>query len=65
MTKIKSGKSSDTRPCHKRYTEEKKWLKNKARKIAKHQKEVEKQRVKLENRVERIEKLVLPVTGVK
>lgn len=63
MTKIKHSKSPDTRPCRKRYNEERRWEKNKARKFAKHQKEVEKKKLKLEKRVERIEKQVFPITG--
>ena len=37
--------------------------KNKKLKIAKHQKEVDKKKTKLENRVARIEKMVLPITS--
>ena len=67
MTKLKSGKSKNNSPSHERYASEKRWLKNKARKIAKYNREVEEQRKKkkdkLENRVARIEKEMFPKTG--
>jgi len=53
MTKIKSGKSKDNRPGHKRYVAEKRWLENKKRKVAKYNLEVEKQR---EKKIRRMEK---------
>ena len=55
MTKLKSGKSKDNRPGHKRYVAEKRWLENKKRKVAKYNKEVEKQR---EKKIRRMEKEV-------
>jgi len=55
MTKLKHSKSPDNRPGHKRYVLEKRWLENKKRKVAKYNKEVEKQR---EKKIRRMEKEV-------
>ena len=63
MTKLKSAKSKDERPCRKRYNEEHRWEKNKKLKIARQEKLVKDKKSKLEKRVERIEKMVLPITG--
>ena len=63
MTKLKSAKSKDERPCRKRYNEEHRWEKNKKLKIARHEKLVSDKHLKLEKRVARIEKMVLPITG--
>ena len=46
MTKIKSGKSKDNRPGHKKYVLEKHWLENKKKKVAKYNREVNKKRKK-------------------
>jgi len=46
MTKLKSGKSKDNRPGHKKYVLEKRWLENKKRKVAKYNREVNKKRKK-------------------
>ena len=46
MTKIKSGKSKDNRPGHKKYVLEKRWLENKKKKVAKYNREVNKKRKK-------------------
>ena len=55
MTKVKSGKSKDNRPGHKKYVLERRWLENKKRKVAKYNREVEKQR---EKKIRRMEKEV-------
>ena len=62
MSKLKSAKSKDERPCRKRYNEEHRWEKNKKLKIARHEKKVRDKKIKLEKRVERIEKQVFPIT---
>ena len=46
MSKLKSGKSKDNRPGHKKYVLEKRWLENKKRKVAKYNREVNKKRKK-------------------
>ena len=56
-------KSPDHRPGHLRYVSEHRWENNKKLKIARHEKEVERKKTKLEKRVERIEKIVLPITS--
>ena len=53
MTKIKSGKSKDNRPGHKKYVLEKRWLENKKKKVAKYNREVERQRERKTRRMER------------
>jgi len=63
MTKPQHSKSPDTRPGHKQYVAEHRWEKNKKLKIARHEKKVKDKKAKLEKRVERIEGMVLPITG--
>jgi len=46
MTKLKSSKSPNNSPAHNRYNEQKRWLENKKRKIAKYNREVNKKRKK-------------------
>ena len=53
MTKLKHSKSPDNRPGHKRYLVEKRWLENKKRKVAKYNREVERQRDKKIRRMEK------------
>ena len=48
MTKITHSSSKNDSPAHQRYTAEKRWEKNKEKKIKKHQKTVERKRKKLE-----------------
>ena len=65
MSKIGSGSRKHGRnekKC-KQYKSEGKREKNKKLKIAKHEKEVDNKKSKLEKRVDRIEKMVLPITG--
>jgi len=53
MSKLKSGKSKDNRPGHKKYVLEKRWLENKKKKVVKYNREVERQRERKTRRMER------------
>ena len=53
MSKLKSGKSKDNRPGHKKYVLEKRWLENKKKKVAKYNREVERQRERKTRRMEK------------
>jgi len=53
MTKLKHSKSPDNRPGHKKYVLEKRWLENKKKKVAKYNREAERQRERKTRRMER------------
>ena len=53
MSKLKSGKSKDNRPGHKKYVLEKRWLENKKKKVVKYNREVERQRERKTRRMEK------------